>query len=174
MRYCVSEIWAVAFLGVLAIGALGVWAIVSLGDWAIVSLGVWAIVTLGVWAIVTLGANLKQKVKRDETKRFDINKTENFLKNSSVEAQTSRSYCNAAMEHSRAIREIHDDNKRIAELLLRRADAFNGREKLTKAVKNARKLNYESQISELFSTMNKTTWNRLVIVEHLALVALKG
>ena len=82
-----------------------------------------------------------------QPKRFDINKVENFL-NSADKAQTL-SYWNAAVEHGKTIRGIdenlasNDDNKQIAELLLRRIDAINRRERLIKAIQNAIKVKYQ-------------------------------
>ena len=64
-----------------------------------------------------------------QLKRFDINKVENFLKNSADKAQIL-SHWNAAVEHGKTIRAIdenlarNDDNKQIAELLLRRIDVY--------------------------------------------------
>ena len=78
-----------------------------------------------------------------QPKRFDINKVENFLKKSADNAQT-RSYWNAAVEHGKPLKEIDenlaskDDDKQIAELLLRQTDAINRRERLIKAVENAK------------------------------------
>ena len=52
-----------------------------------------------------------------QPKRFDINKVENFLKN-------SRSSWNAAVDHGKTVKKIdetlasNDDDKQIAELLL--------------------------------------------------------
>ena len=43
-----------------------------------------------------------------QPKRFDINKVENFLKNSADNAQT-RSYWNAAVEHGKTVKVI-DEN----------------------------------------------------------------
>ena len=43
-----------------------------------------------------------------QPKRFDINKVENFLKNSADNAQT-RSYWNAAVEHGKTVKKI-DEN----------------------------------------------------------------
>ena len=77
-----------------------------------------------------------------EPKQFDINKIENFLKNSADKAQTL-SYWNAAVEHGKAVKKIdenlaaNDDDKQIAELMLRRTDGMNRRERLIKAVENA-------------------------------------
>ena len=77
-----------------------------------------------------------------QPKRFDINKVESFLKNSADKAQTW-SYWNAAVNQGKSLEEIdenlasNDDDKQIAELLLRRTDAMNRRERLIKAVENA-------------------------------------
>ena len=106
-----------------------------------------------------------------EPKRFDINKVENFLKNSADKAQTL-SYWNAAVEHGKTIRGIdenlasNDDNKQIAELLLRRTDAINRRYRLIKAVENAIKVKYQPQIPEMFSAANKAMQSRLVELQH--------
>ena len=95
-----------------------------------------------------------------QPKRFDINKVENFLKNSADKAQTL-TYWNAAVEHGKTIRGIdenlasNDDNKQIAELLLRRIDAINRRERLIKAIQNAIKVKYQPQVPEMFSTVIK-------------------
>ena len=93
-----------------------------------------------------------------QPKRFDINKVENFLKNSADAAQIV-SHWNAACEHGKTIRVIdenlarNDDNKQIAELLLRRIDVINRRERLFKAIQNAIKIKYQPQIPEMFSTV---------------------
>ena len=106
-----------------------------------------------------------------EPKRFDINKVENFLKNSADKAQTL-SYWNAAVEHGKAIRGIdvnlasNVDNKQIADLLLRRTDAINRRDRLIKAVENAIKVKYQLQIPEMFSAANKAMQSRLVELQH--------
>ena len=95
-----------------------------------------------------------------QSKRFEINKIENFLKNSAENAQT-RSYWNAAVEHGKTLKEIdenlasNDDDKQTAELLLRRTGAENRRERLIKGVENAIKLKYQPQIPKLFSAVNK-------------------
>ena len=60
----------------------------------------------------------------------------------------------------------NDDNKKIAELLLRRTDAINRRERLIKAVENAIKLKYQRQIPEIFSTVNKAIKSRFVELQH--------
>ena len=63
-----------------------------------------------------------------EPKRFDLNKIENFLKNSADKTQTL-SYWNAAVIHSESIRVIDEslndnqNDKQIAELLLQRKDS---------------------------------------------------
>ena len=93
-----------------------------------------------------------------QPKRFDINKVESFLKNSADAAQIV-SHWNAACEHGKTIRAIdenlarNDDNKQIAELLLRRIDVINRRERLFKAIQNAIKIKYQPQIPEMFSTV---------------------
>ena len=82
-----------------------------------------------------------------QSKRFDNNKVENFLKNSADNAQT-RSFWNATVEHGKTVKELdeslasNDDNKQITELLLRRTEAINRQERLIKAVENAIKLMY--------------------------------
>ena len=102
-----------------------------------------------------------------EPKRFDINKIENFLKNSADKAQTL-SYWNAAVEHGKTVKEIDEnlasnvDDKQIADLLLRRTDAINRRERLIKVIENAIKVKYQPQIPEIFSTVNKENQSRLV------------
>ena len=106
-----------------------------------------------------------------QPKRFDINKVENFLKNSADNAQT-RSYWNAAVEHGKSVKVIdenlvsNDDDKQIAERLLRRTDAINRRERLIKAVENAVKLKYQPQIPEIFSTVNKEIKSRFVELQQ--------
>ena len=100
-----------------------------------------------------------------QPKQFDINKVENFLKNSADKAQTL-SYWNAAVEHGNTIIGIdenlasNDDNKQIAELLLRRIDAINRRERLIKAIQNAIKVKYQPQLPEMFSTVMKAMQSR--------------
>ena len=106
-----------------------------------------------------------------QPKRFDINKVENFLKNSADKAQTL-SYWNAAVEHGKTIRGIdenlasNDDNKQIAELLLRRIDAINRRERLIKAIQNAIKVKYQPQVPELFSTVINAMQSRFVELQR--------
>ena len=106
-----------------------------------------------------------------EPKRLDINKVENFLKNSADKAQTL-SYWNAAVEHGKTIRGIdenlasNDDNKQIAELLLRRIDAINRRERLIKAIQNAIKVKYQPQVPEMFSTVIKAMQSRFVELQR--------
>ena len=125
------------------------------------SLGDWAIATLEVWAIVTLGTEFNQEEKRWLNQNGLIStKFKNFLKNSADKAQTW-SYFNGAVNHGRTLEEIDeslassDDNKQIAELLLRQTDAINRRERIIKAVENAMKLKYQPQIPEIFSAVNK-------------------
>ena len=106
-----------------------------------------------------------------EPKRFDIHKVENFLKNSADKAQTL-SYWNAAVEHGKTVKGIDEnlasnvDNKQIADLLLRRTDAINRRDRLIKAVENAIKVKYQPQIPEIFSTVNKEMQRRLVELQQ--------
>ena len=106
-----------------------------------------------------------------QPKRFDINKVENFLKNSADNLQT-RCYWNAAVEHGKTVKVIdenlasNDDDKQIAELLLRRTDAINRRERLIKAVENAIKIKYQPQIHEIFSTVNKERKSRFVELQQ--------
>ena len=106
-----------------------------------------------------------------QPKRFDIYKVENFLKNSADKAQTL-SYWNAAVEHGKTVKGIdenlasNDDDKQIAELLLRRTDAINRRERLIKAVENAIKLKYQPQIPEIFSEVNKAIKSRFVELQQ--------
>ena len=106
-----------------------------------------------------------------EPKRFDINKIENFMKNSADKTQTL-SYWNAAVEHGKTIRGIdenlasNDDNKQIAELLLRRIDAINRREQLIKAMQNAIKVKYQPQVPEMFSTVIKAMQSRFVELQR--------
>ena len=106
-----------------------------------------------------------------EPKRFDINKIQNFLKNSADKAQTL-SYWNAAVEHGKTVKEIDDnltsnvDDKQIAGLLLRRTDSMNRRDRLVKAVENAIKVKYQPQIPEIFSTVNKEMQSRLAELQQ--------
>ena len=106
-----------------------------------------------------------------QPKRFDINKVENFLKNSADYAQT-QSYWNAAVEHGKTVKEIYKnlasnvDDKQIADVLLRQTDAINRRDRLIKAVENAIKVKYQSQIPEISSTANKAMQSRLVELQH--------
>ena len=106
-----------------------------------------------------------------EPKRFDINKIENFLKNSADKTQTL-SYWNAAVEHGKTIRGIdenlasNDDNKQIAELLLRRIDAINRRERFIKAIQNAIKVKYQPQLPEMFSTVIEAMQSRFVELQR--------
>ena len=100
-----------------------------------------------------------KREQRAQPKRFDINKVENILKNSADNAQT-RIYWNAAVEHGKTLNEIdenlasNDEDKQLAELLLRRTAAINRQERLIKAVENAIKLKYQTQIPEIFSAVN--------------------
>ena len=106
-----------------------------------------------------------------EPKRFDINKIENFLKNSADKAQTL-SYWTAAVEHGKTVKEIDEnlasnvDDKQIADLLLRRTDAINRRDRLIKAIENAIKDKYQPQIPEIFSTVNKEMQSRLAELQQ--------
>ena len=106
-----------------------------------------------------------------EPKRFDVNKIENFLKNSADKTRTL-SYWNAAVEHGKTVKEIDEnlasnvDNKQIADLLLRRTDATNRRDRLIKAVENTIKVKYQPQIPEMFSAANKAMPSRLVELQH--------
>ena len=94
-----------------------------------------------------------------------------FLKNSADKAQTL-SYWNAAVEHSKTMRGIdenlarNDDNKQIAQLLLRRIDAINRREQLIKAIQNAIKVKYQPQVPEMFSTVIKAMQSRFVELQR--------
>ena len=106
-----------------------------------------------------------------EPKRFDINKVENFLKNSADKAQIL-SHWNAAVEHGKTIKGIdenlasNDDNKQIAELLLRRIDAINRREPLIKAIQNAIKIKYQPQVLEMFSKVIQAMKSRFVELQR--------
>ena len=106
-----------------------------------------------------------------EPKRFDINKIESFLKNSADKAQTL-SYWNADVEQGNTVKEIDEnlasnvDDKQIADLLLRRIDAINRRDRLIKAVENAIKVKYQPQIPEMFSAVNKAMKSRLVELQQ--------
>ena len=106
-----------------------------------------------------------------QPKRFDINKVENFLKNSADTAQIV-SHWKAACEHGKTIRAIdenlasNDHNKQIAELLLRRIDVINRRERLFKAIQNAIKIKYQPQIPEMFSTVIQAMKTRFVELQR--------
>ena len=106
-----------------------------------------------------------------EPKRFDVNKIENFLKNSADKTQTL-SYWNAAVEHGKTVKEIDEnlasngDDKLIADLLLRRTDAIKRRDRLIKTVENAIKVKYQPQIPEMFSAANKAMQSQLVELQH--------
>ena len=106
-----------------------------------------------------------------EPEGFDVIKIENFLKNSADKAQTL-SYWSAAVQHGKTVKEIDEnlisnvDVKQIADLLLRRADAINRRDRLIKAVGNAIKVKYRSKIHEMFSAVNKAMQSRLVELQH--------
>ena len=89
--------------------------------------------------------------KNAEPKRFDINLIEKFLENSANKAQTL-SYWNAAVEHGKTVKEIHENlasnvgDKQIANLLLRQTDAKKRRDRLFKSVEDAIKVKYQPQI----------------------------
>ena len=106
-----------------------------------------------------------------EPKRFDINKIENFLENSADKAQTL-SYWNAAVEHGKTVKEIDEnlasnvDDKQIADLLLRRTDAINRRDRVIMAVENAIKFKYQPQIPEMFSAVNRAMQSRWVELQQ--------
>ena len=106
-----------------------------------------------------------------EPKRFDINKIENFLKNSADKAQTL-SYWNAAVEHGKTVKEIDEklasnvDDKQIADFLLRRTDAINRRDRLIEAVGNAIKVKYQPQIPGKFSVVNRAMQSRWVELQQ--------
>ena len=106
-----------------------------------------------------------------QPKQFDINKLENVLKNSADKAQTL-SFWNAALEHGKMVEAIgeniasNDDNKQIAEPLLRRKDAFNKQKRLIKAVENAIKVNYQPQIPEVFAAVNKAMQSQFVELQQ--------
>ena len=106
-----------------------------------------------------------------QPKRVDTNNVENFLKNSSDKAQTW-SYWNAAVNHGKTLEEIdenlasNDDDKQIAELLLRRTYAMNRRDRLIKAVENAIKFKYQPQILEMISAVNKEIMSRFVELQQ--------
>ena len=154
-------VWATVSLGDSTTVSLGDWATVSLGDWATkslvgecatVSLGDWAIasqgdlatVSLGDWAIVTLGTKFNQEVKR----WLNQNDLISLLKD--IDGNLAS----------------NDDNKQIAELLLRRTDAINRRERLIKAVENAIKLRYQPQIPEKISALNKAKKSRFIDLQQ--------
>ena len=95
-----------------------------------------------------------------EPKCFDPNKIENFLKNSADKTQVL-SYWNVAVDYGKSIEEIdeslHDDHddKQIAELLLRRNDTAQKRERLIQAVQSEIKIKYQPQIPEAFAQENR-------------------
>ena len=103
-----------------------------------------------------------------QPKRFDINKVKNFLKKSADKAQRLRQLSECSCRHVKTIRGFdenlasNDDNKQIAELLLRRIDVINMRERLNMAVQNAIKVKYQPHIPEMFSTVIKTMQSRFV------------
>ena len=106
-----------------------------------------------------------------ESKRFDINKIENLLKNSADKAQTL-CYWNAALEHGKTVQAIDEnlaskvEDKQLAYLLLRRTGAMNTRDRLLKAVENAIKLKYQPQIPDMFSAVNKAMQSRFVELQQ--------
>ena len=106
-----------------------------------------------------------------EPKRFDITRIENFLKNSAGKAQTL-SYWNAADENSKRVKEINKilasnvEDKRTADLLLRRTVAMNRRDRLIKAVEKAINVKYQPQIPEMFAAVNKAMQNRFVELQQ--------
>ena len=151
---------------------IGICAIVPLNIGAIVSLGFWATASLSVWASMTLRTKCNQKTEEmAQPKQFDINKFENILKNSARKARTL-SYWKAAVEHGKTFKAIdenlasNDDNKQIAQLRLRRTDAINRGERLIKAVENAIKLKYRSQIPVAFAYVNKEIRSRFVEMQQ--------
>ena len=106
-----------------------------------------------------------------EPKRFDINKIENVLKNSADKAQMLSCW-NAAVEHGKTVKEIDEnlasnvDDKQIADLLLRRTDAINRRDRLIMAVEKAIKVKYQPQIPEMFSAVNRAIQSRWVELQQ--------
>ena len=82
------------------------------------------------------------------------------MKNSADKTQTLRFWI-AAVDHGKTIRKIdeklNDDqsDRQIAELLLRRKNSAQQRERLVQAVQNAVKLKYQSQVPEAFAHVNK-------------------
>ena len=82
------------------------------------------------------------------------------------------SYWNAAVEHGKTVKEIDEnlasivDDKQIADLLLRRTDVIQRRERLIKAVENAIKLKYQPQIPEMFTAVDKAMQRRLVELQQ--------
>ena len=163
LGYCVSG--GFGLLCLWEIGLLCLWEIELLGLWEIGLLQLW-----GVWAIVTLGTEFNQE-EMAQPKRFNINKVENFLKNSADNAQT-RIFFYAAVEHGKYLEKIdenlasNDDDKQIAELLLRQTDAMNRRERLIKVVENAIKLKYQPQIPEVLSAVNKEIKSQFVVLQR--------
>ena len=82
------------------------------------------------------------------------------------------SHWNAACEHGKTIRAIdenlarNDDNKQIAELLLRRIDVMKRRERLFKAIQKAIKIKYQPQIPQMFSTVIQAMNSRFVELQR--------
>ena len=82
------------------------------------------------------------------------------------------SYWNAAVEHGKTVKEIDEnlasnvDDKQIADLLLRRTDPINSRDRLNKAVENAIKVKNQPQIPEMFSAVNKAIQSRWVELQQ--------
>ena len=106
-----------------------------------------------------------------QPKQFDIDNFENSPNISADKAQTL-SYWIAAVEHGTTVKTFdenlarNDDDKQIAELLLRQTHAINRRERLIKAVENAIRLKYQSQIPELFSAVNKAMQSRFAELQQ--------
>ena len=104
-----------------------------------------------------------------QPKQFDINQIENLLTNFANKAQTLSCW-NTAVEHGKTVKEIdeilasNDDNKQLAELLLRRADAIYRRERLNKTV--AIKAKCQPQIPEMFSAVNKAMQSQFVQLQQ--------
>ena len=106
-----------------------------------------------------------------QPKQFDINKVENFLKNSADKAQTL-SFWNAAVEHGKTIRGLdenlasNDDNETDSRATVTTSRCHKQARHLIKALQNAIKVKYQPQVPETFSTVNKEIQSRLVELQQ--------
>ena len=82
------------------------------------------------------------------------------------------SYWTTAVEHGKTVKEIDEnlasnvDDKPIADLLLRRTDAINKRDRLIKEIENTIIVKYQPQIHEMFSTVNKAMQSQFVELQQ--------